>query len=305
MKSLVITSMSIIIIPAVFCLWLVWHIKVLHDVTGDDIRFNVRYLLFVKDKTRPRKTGRPSVIFVHHSVGENLCNQGTETIPEARTLFAQKNIDFYSHNYNHFHSKMPLEFPDGTYHTGYNIPWDSTDPEGLAYLFSQRLHLKNPDGIFGNAFSRLLAYHDVIIVKSCYTGSDIHDDKQLKAYKNYYLQIKEVCKKHPDKIFIFLTPPPRNNRAAPQFSEYNARAVKFSKWMKSGAFNNDADNIFVWDLGGLLRETNPSSPDFNGLKREYQESENDSHPNEKANIYLRPLFVNFVADAIEKFKNRR
>ena len=160
--------------------------------------------------------------------------------------------------------------------------------------------MDNPDGLFGNAFSRILTYHDVIIVKSCYTASGIRSDDQLEEYKKCYLKMKDVCRKHPGRIFIMLTPPPRNNRAKPEFAEYNARAVKLSRWLTNNAYAGDVPNLYVWDFGGYLRETDPKSPDYNGLKLEYQISEGDSHPNEKANIYLRPIFVSFVTDIIKR-----
>jgi len=306
MKLISIAGLCLGFILVCFLIWIVWHVKIMRDVTGNDIKFNLKYFLLAEDKTRPFKaTGKPSVVFIHHSVGENLCNQGIEAIPPARILFAKHNIDFYSHNYNHFNNNRPLQFPDGSYHVGYNIPWDSTDPEGLAYLFSQKTTSDSPDGLFGNAFSRALAHHDVIVGKSCYSASDIKNDDQLEKYKKCYLKMKDVCRKHPDKIFIMLTPPPRNNRIKPEFAEYNARAVTFSRWLAGDDYVGNVPNLYVWDFGGYLREPDPMSPDYNGLKREYQISEMESHPNEKANRYLRPKFVEFVITVIQKYRNAR
>ena len=70
-----------------------------------------------------------NIIFLHHSVGQNLIAQGN-----VRQLFTQAGYDFWDHDYNH----LGLTSPDGTpAGYSYNIPDDNTDPDGLARLFQQ------------------------------------------------------------------------------------------------------------------------------------------------------------------------
>ena len=155
----------------------------------------------------------------------------------------------------------------------------------------------------GNAFSRILSYHDIIIVKSCYTASSIKSDEQLEKYKKYYINIRKIITKYPNKIFILMTPPPRNNRADSEYPRYNDRAAKFCNWLLKESYAGNIQNFFVFDLAGYLRKTDKDSVDFNGLKRVYQISDDNSHPNQNANVYIRPLFVDFVVDAIEQYRN--
>jgi len=79
-----------------------------------------------------RTTGYRNVLFIHHSTGHNLIEQGN-----VRERFTEAGYAFWDHDYN----PTGLTRPDGT-RAGYryNIPRDNTDPDGLAQLFSQRAY---------------------------------------------------------------------------------------------------------------------------------------------------------------------
>lgn len=73
-----------------------------------------------------------NVIFLHHSTGRNLIEQGG-----VRETFEAAGYDFWDHDYN----DQGLTRLDGVpLGYSYNIPNDNTDPDGLARVFSQRLH---------------------------------------------------------------------------------------------------------------------------------------------------------------------
>jgi len=153
----------------------------------------------VMDSQRVRGYSRgefTNVIFLHHSVGYNLIEEG-----DVRESLTEAGYSFWDHGYN-WHG---LRGPDGS-PTGYsyNIPDDNTDPDGLAMVFAQQ-----PYGFPLNAFSGLLQ-HEVIIFKSCFPVSHISSDGQLERYKLYYLAMRDVMDQHPDRIFIVVTPPPLN-----------------------------------------------------------------------------------------------
>lgn len=226
-----------------------------------------------------------NVIFLHHSTGQNLIEQG-----KVRQAFTAAGYDFWDHGYN----DRGLTRPDGTPSGySYNIPGDNTDPDGLAHIFSQRLY---PGPV--NAFSGLMQ-HEVIIFKSCFPVSDITSGEQLEEYKAHYLQIRDVMDQHPDHIFVVMTPPPLNPAATN--AEAATRARAFAKWLKSDVFLEGHPNVYAFDFFDLLANKDPASLDYNRLREEYRE-ENDSHPNMRANETIAPIFVEFVIGAIEDYQ---
>ncbi|HIE39406.1 MAG TPA: hypothetical protein EYH30_09220 [Anaerolineales bacterium] len=226
-----------------------------------------------------------NVIFLHHSTGRNLIEQGG-----VRELFGAAGYDFWDHGYN----DQGLTRPDGTpAGYSYNVPNDNTDPDGLAHIFSQRLY---PRPL--NTFSGLMQ-HEVIIFKSCFPVSNITADAQLEQYKAYYLQMRDVMDRHPDHLFIIMTPPPLNPAATD--AEAAARARAFAEWLGSDEFLEGHPNVYTFDFFDLLAESDPVAPDHNMLREAYRDGE-DSHPNQRANETVGPLFVEFVIGAVEDYR---
>ena len=226
-----------------------------------------------------------SLIFLHHSVGRNMIEQG-----RVRESFTQAGFDFWDHDYN----PIGLTRPDGS-RAGYaySIPGDNTDPDGLAAIFSQP---EFPLPV--NAFSGLLQ-HEVIIFKSCFPVSNIRHEEQLLALEGRYLVVRDAMAERPDKILILLTPPPLNPAATDR--EAAARARRLANWLQSDAFLLGHPNVFVFDLFGLLAEANPGAPDHNMLRRAYRDG-TDSHPNQFANEAIAPIFVESVLGMIDDYK---
>jgi hypothetical protein len=226
-----------------------------------------------------------NVIFLHHSTGNNLIQQGS-----VRERFTEAGYDFWDHGYNH----QGLRRPSGTAAGySYNIPDDNTDPDGFARIFAQRVY-----GFPLNAFSGLLQ-HEVIAFKSCFPVSDIADDEQLQTYKAYYLSIRDVMDQHPDRIFIVVTQPPLNPAATD--AEAAARARAFANWLKSDEYLSGHPNVFTFDFFDYLAEEDPASPDYNMLRETYRDG-TDSHPNATANEAIAPPFVDFVINAIQTYR---
>jgi hypothetical protein len=235
-----------------------------------------------------------NVIFLHHSTGQNLINQGN-----VRALFAQKGYRFWDHDYN----TIGLTRPDGSL-TGasYDIPeiepgsqgGGNTDPEGLAVLFAQPAH--NPPD---NAWSRLLR-HEVLIFKSCFPNSAIESDDSLEQRKALYRGMRDVIDRHPDRLFILLTTPPLHPKATD--AQQAARARALARWLGSDEFLRGRPNLYVFDFFDLLAD-----PATHTLRAEYQTDPDstDSHPNEAANQTIGPLFVDFVDKAIQAYRARR
>ena len=221
----------------------------------------------------------PSIIFLHHSCGQNLIEQGL-----VRESLSELGYEFYDHGYN----DDGLRLADGTYSgTNFDVPGDNTDPDGLAEIFSQPLH-DPPD----NTFSHLIQY-DVIILKSCYPTSNITSEEQLAEYQAYYQTIRDRMDQHPEKTFIVVSQPPE----VPGNSDRDAadRAREFVNWLGSGEFLSGHDNIFMFDFFDLL------AGEDNFLRADYRFDDYDGHPNERANQEIGPIFVDFVNQAISEY----
>lgn len=226
-----------------------------------------------------------NVIFLHHSTGRNLIQQGG-----VRERMAEAGFQFWDHDYNY----EGLIRPDGR-RTGYSygVPDDNTDPDGLARLFAQHVYR-----LPWNAFSGLMQ-HQVIAFKSCFPASNVTSDEQLEEYKTYYRSMRVVMDQHRDKVFIVVTPPPLNPLATD--AEAAARARAFANWLKSDEFLAGHSNVFAFDLFDLLAGGDPAAPDLNMLRASYRAGE-DSHPNRLANQTIGPLLADFIAQAVQAYR---
>lgn len=227
-----------------------------------------------------RAEGLTRIIFLHHSVGANLIEQGG-----VREAFAERGYHFWDHGYN----EQGLKDPFGNrlrYH--WDVPNDNTDPDGLYAIFNQPV--TDPPG---NTFSQMLQY-DVIAFKSCYPAADIESEAELAQYQEYYRGIRAVMDRYPDKLFIPMTPPPLvPNMTRPDRAAF---AQRWAAWLTSDEFAEGRANVRVFDLFGLLAD------DAGYLRAEYRWNEDDSHPNALANQTVGPLFVEFVDQAVQSFK---
>jgi hypothetical protein len=237
-------------------------------------------LAFVLAAGRPVFAQATRIMFLHHSCGQNLINEGG--VREGLTALG---YEFYDHGYN----EEGLRLADGSYTgTNFDVPGDNTDPDGFAAIFAQPLH-DPPD----NTFSHLMQY-DVIAFKSCFPTSNIADDYQLNEYKSYYLSIRDRMDQHPEKVFIVVTQPPQVPGASDSAEAGRARA--FTQWLQSDEYLARHPNVFVFDFFGLLAGSD------NFLLPEYRYDDYDAHPNERANREIGPQFVAFIDEAIRSYE---
>ncbi|MEA3438766.1 MAG: carbohydrate binding domain-containing protein [Chloroflexota bacterium] len=220
------------------------------------------------------------VIFLHHSCGHNLIEQG-----DVREGLSALGYEFYDHGYN----DDGLRLADGSYTgTNFDVPGDNTDPDGFAEIFSQPLH-DPPD----NTFSHLMQYK-VIAFKSCYPTSNISSDEQLAEYQDYYRAIRDRMDRYPEKSFIIVTQPPE----VPGNSDLGAaaRARDFVNWLQSDEYLSGHPNIFVFDFFDLL------AGEDNFLRADYRFDNYDGHPNDRANQDIGPIFVDFIDQMIRAYQ---
>jgi hypothetical protein len=251
------------------------------------------------------------VIFLHHSTGADILKDGN-----VRGLLREHapDIALWDYAYNPLpplrlakklvgqalgrHGLMPEHYyglrdaagrrlPDA-----WDIPYDNTDPWGLAVLFAQPE--TNPPS---NAFSRMLQF-DVIAFKPCFTILNIESDKQLDEYKQHYLTIRDGMDKHPDKLFLPLTPPPL--RASLTNAEQARRSRAFASWIISDEYVGGRANVKPFDLFDLLAVPE-SGTDANTLRPEYCRPEiYDSHPNPEANKAVAARWVPALVASIRQ-----
>jgi hypothetical protein len=229
-----------------------------------------------------------NVVFLHHSVGQNLIQGG-----RLRELLTQAGFDFYDHGYN----STGLVRPDGTpAGYSYDVPGDDTDPAGLARIFEQRLYR-----LPLNTWSALLQ-HEVIVVKSCFLAIWTLSDDGLERQKADYLRMGDVMDRHRDKLFIILTSPPANPAENDVAAAARARAL--SEWLQSEEFRAGRPNIHVFDLFSLLAENDPALPDYNMLRASYRQGR-DSHPNLPANQTIAPILAEFIAESAKSYRAQK
>ena len=250
-------------------------------------RLHTTMTMPIYDKSFTRSDNFTNLIFLHHSTGRNLIQEGN-----VRGLFTDRGFQFWDHDYNY----IGLTAPDGTQiHAHYQIPGSlgggNTDVAGLAALFAQPV--THPAQ---NAFSRLLQ-HDVIIVKSCFPNSAIQSEAMVNAFQGHYLHMRDVMDSHPNHLFILVSSPPLHPLATNAAEAQRAREV--TDWLNSPTFLDGHPNVRVFDFFDLLAD-----PTTNMLHPDYQISATtaDSHPNQLANELIGPIFVDFVETAVLEFR---
>ncbi len=264
------------------------------SVPENGIRPKARYLadyalavLHRGDVLQSSRGEYTNIIFLHHSVGRNLIEQG-----KIREAFRERGYAFWDQGYNHRGLRNPNGESTGY---GYDLPYDNSDPDELARIFEQRVYPLPLNTLSG------LLQHEVILLKSCFPNSHIPNAEALEARKALYLRIRAGMEAHPDKIFILLTSPPLNPADTTPAEAANARAL--ASWLASEDFIAGNENIFVFDFFDRLALPDDGSPEANTLRPEYRPGGRDSHPNRLANETIAPHLVNFVIQSIETYRS--
>src|SRR5262245_56348395 len=256
---------------------------------------------------RSSTSSQVRVIFLHHSTGADILKDGN-----VRGLLHEQAPDValwdYAYNPPSLKTlvgnivKRRAPMPDHYYGLrdasgkrladAWDIPYDNTDPWGLALLFAEPA--TNPPS---NALSRMLQF-DVIAFKACFTILHIDSDAQLDEYKQHYMTIRDGMDKHPDKLFIPLTPPPL--RASETNADQARRSRALASWIQSDDYVGERAYVKPFDLFDLLA-TPGSGPDANTLRTEYcKPDRDDSHPNVEANRAVAARWVPALVASIRR-----
>ena len=105
--------------------------------------------------------------------------------------------------------------------------------------------------------------------------------------------------KHPDKLFIVVTQPPLN--PAETNSEEAERAKLLSDWLTSEDYLGDRRNLYAFNLFDYLAEDDPTADDYSMLAEIYRNG-GDSHPNQRANQEIGPVFADYIKGVVELFR---
>jgi hypothetical protein len=222
--------------------------------------------------------GEASIIFLHHSTGENIWNGG---------------VSEYFENYNDDNDTnyqiSELAYPSDEY--GWeNYPYD---------YWNLWVNHDTEDEYMGQpTLETLTTDYDVIIWKHCFPVGYIEPDdgnpdiasstKTLVNYKLQYEALKEKMHEYPNAIFIVWT------GAALIESETNSsqatRTKEFFDWVKD-TWDEPDDNIYLFDFYELETEGSIYMSDAY--------SAGDSHPNEAFSATVAVQFSQRVIDIIE------
>ncbi len=229
------------------------------------------------------------IIFLHHSVGKNILQQGG-----LRDSLLEMGIFVKGATYG----DEIGQFTDVCHWT----PKFSAD-------FDQILKFKNHPNVYYTDDRR----NDIIMFKSCFPNSDISGEgsgsgdptSRERTIANYRAAFEEIGKqfaKHPDRLIIYWTTPPLT--PASTTPEAAKRAREFNNWvtgeyLSSYRQKTGLNNFYVFDLYSIL------SDDSNVLRQEFRpEDATNSHPNEVANTTVARHFMEFFKPILSEWESR-
>ncbi len=234
---------------------------------------------------RQRPIPGDDYMFVHHSTGRNILRDaGVRSILASHPARDAADIKLWDHDYHSGNTYTGITEPDSTVHPdwSYGIEANDITPFGWWTIFC------------GNSTFRdsLLTTYDVLLLKNDHGTGDITSDTQLQAYKDAYLNIRDVLDLYPDKRFVLVSGPPR--RPEDITNAEADRAREFYDWLQSPEFMNGHPHISFFDLFDLLAyPDDPDDPERNMLRSQYRRPYimTDSHPNFYANSVIGPQFA--------------
>lgn len=207
-----------------------------------------------KAENMPEGNYNYHIILLHHSTGGNVWNGN---LPIADASDEVSTVPGWFTNYNNqnntaYHIEERI-FPKAEPYGWNNYPYDYYN-----------IWVKNAgDAPFMEepTLEMLTQDYDMIIFKHCFPVSNIIDDtgnpdidsqeKKIENYKLQYEALKAKMYEFPDKRFVVWT---GAGLVKKNTTKDNAeRAKKFFNWVRN-EWNEEGDNIFLWDLYELETE---------------------------------------------------
>jgi hypothetical protein len=240
-----------------------------------------------------------SVIFLHHSTGGNVWNEG--------------NVNNYIQDFNTQNGTSikvtETSYPNDPY------PWENY-PYDFWNLWVNGQCDDSKSGI--ECLSSLAGKYNLIIFKHCFPGAGISSDtgtpdvtssrKSLENYKLQYRALRQIMDSFPNNKFMVWTLAPLHRNATTETQA--SRARQFVDWVKNDWLKEDGkqhNNIYIFDFYNIVAESdpNPVQGNVNCLKYEFEgdHTGSDSHPNTKANQIAGPLFAQAIENCLLDIKN--
>lgn len=229
------------------------------------------------------------IVFLHHSVGEGMLNEGG---------LRDKLLD------------MGILVKSATY--GDQIGED-TDMNHWVNKFGSRMQDIFDFSTHGDHYRSDGKTNEVVMFKSCFPNSEIEADgdlpgdpsapqRTLANYKATWTALESELAKYPDKLFIYLTAPP----VVPEVSSPDEarRARDFNTWLMTEYLpayrqNTGLDNLYIFDLFGVLTDNQGF------LKPEYRVPlPADCHPNIKGSQAAATAFMAFFTPIWEQWQKK-
>ena len=288
-------------------------------------RFGLCLLLFGTVLGVAQGQTTDDLIFIHHSVGQDLLNRGLHSALEAKDYIDERNDITYSTNVTP-NSGRPssLSDPEGDY----------TDMDHWVRWFNDYYNTVKSHGCadgINNIIMFKSCYHDTRITSdgtepgdpfshtwtlTNYKAAFRHPDGSGNTYSyggySYYA-LDDVFAAHPDTLFIVSTMPP--HRYGPDDPSSDAEALRartFCNWLKNEWLpdyqtRKSLNNVAVFDLFDVLAYPASHATHPNRLKEEYGGGSGDSHPNETGSSDVIAVLAtnvdNFIDNAWNTFNN--
>ena len=237
------------------------------------------------------------LIFIHHSCGENLLDDGNGGLGLS---LAENNYFVSDTNYGWG--------PDGIGDRTDILDWPEWFLGENSTTYTNALfHESGQNAAYTRLFDDPGGENQIIMFKSCFPNSDLGgsptdapgagNELTVGSAKQVYLDLLDFFRAHPDKLFVVLTAPPMRYPAHPE----NARA--FNTWLVQDWLqdaNYPYDNVAVWDFYTVLTGVNNHHMfsngqviyinDQGGNTHAYPNGDDD-HPSQTGNLKAVQEFV--------------
>lgn len=237
--------------------------------------------------------GGVNVLFLHHSTGESVWRGGVPQWFEAYNAARGTTYRIVEHAYPH----APY-------------PWRN-DPADYCRLWLPEGQPATSAVDGQETLADLTRHFDVIVLKTCFTGSDLLEDdpagnagspsldgdatsmrKTPANYRACLRALRDAFNAYPQTRFVVWTMPPR---VAAETSSQAARlAAQVADWMRQD-WDIPGDNVYLWDYRALAMEG--AKGDVPGPL--YAVSGKDSHPSAGFAARVAPLLAQRIVDVIE------
>ncbi len=244
------------------------------------------------DTSRPEEVVK--LVFIHHSCGANWLADGNGNL--GKTL----------NENNYYVTECYYGWDDHPDSAKYEVMGDHTDTEDWPYWFNDvvmpSVYRTKGNNTYTNKIDDPGGENTIIMFKSCFPNSEVGES--IEDEKEIYNSLLEYFKKHQDKLFILITPPPMIK------IENAEKTRELTNWLTNydtGWLSNyEGDNVWVFDFYNVLTDPNnhhwvkdnriehivsDNPVDSEHPDELYYDSDGDDHPNSEGNRKATEEFV--------------